>query len=131
MRLFFAVALLLCAVGCASNPKPSVVPAQPKPHDTQVWIKASPAQSFAPGWIHIRIHADAAPENRLLSWMCDSGDGMRFSSDIQLDGEKAQQTFDVERKGVTGGEYECVAALSRQGLSPIYAHGKFIVIAPE
>ena len=129
MRFFVAVALLLCAVGCASNPKPHSVPTQPK-HDA-LSISETPAQSFEPAYVRVRIHVDKAPENRLLAWACDSGDGMRFSSEIQLDGENAQQTFVIDRKDVTGGEYECVAALARQGMQPIYAHTKFTVIPRE
>jgi hypothetical protein len=95
------------------------------------WMTVSPTQSFEPAFIHIRIHVDAAEENRMLTWACDSADGGYFSSEIQLDGERAQQTFDIDRKGVAGGEYECKAGVARQGKSPLYAQPQKFVVIPR
>jgi hypothetical protein len=91
--------------------------AMPKP----VSIKAYPAQSFAPATIRITLHVERAPENRSVVWGCESLDGMSSHSEIPLEGENSQATFEKYLKDVSAGDYECRAGVARQGLEPVYA----------
>jgi hypothetical protein len=59
-------------------------------------MAVSPAQSFAPTTLTIRVHVKPDAENRALEIVAESGDYYR-SSRIPLDGNEAPRTIVVER----------------------------------
>jgi hypothetical protein len=73
-------------------------------------MTVSPAQSFAPTNVTIRVHVKPDAENRALEIVAESGDYYR-SSRIQLDGNEAPRTFVVELRSLPGGDYEIRGAL--------------------
>jgi hypothetical protein len=73
-------------------------------------MAVSPAQSFAPTTLTVRVHMTPDAENRALEVVADSGDYYR-SSRIQLDGHEAPQTIVVELRSLPGGDYEIRGAL--------------------
>ena len=73
-------------------------------------MAVSPAQSFAPTTLTVRVHVKPDAENRALEVVAESGDYYR-SSRIQLDGNQAPQTIGVELRSLPGGEYEVRGAL--------------------
>jgi len=73
-------------------------------------LTVSPAQSFAPTTLTVRVHVKPDAENRALQVVAESGDYYR-SSQIQLDGNEAPQTIVVELRSVPGGDYEVRGAL--------------------
>jgi hypothetical protein len=87
-----AVALLLLAAGSLDASEP-------------LSIAVSPAQSFAPTNLTIRVHIDLDADNRTLEVVADSGAYYR-SSQIQIDGADAPRTISIEIRNVPGGNYE-------------------------
>jgi hypothetical protein len=73
-------------------------------------MAVSPAQSFAPTNLTIRVHVKPDAENRALEIVAESGDYYR-SSRIQLDGNEASRTFVVELRSLPGGDYEVRGSL--------------------
>ncbi len=73
-------------------------------------MAVSPAQSFAPTNLTIRLRVEPDTANRALEVIAESGDYYR-SSKIQLDGSEAPGTVSVEFRNVPGGEYEVRATL--------------------
>ena len=73
-------------------------------------MTVSPAQSFAPTTLTVRVHVKPDAENRALEVVAESGDYYR-SSRIQLDGNEAPQTIVVELRSLPGGDYEVRGAL--------------------
>jgi hypothetical protein len=73
-------------------------------------MTVSPAQSFAPTTLTVRVRVKPDAENRALQVVAESGDYYR-SSQIQLDGNEAPQTIVVELRSVPGGDYEVRGAL--------------------
>jgi hypothetical protein len=68
-------------------------------------MAVSPAQSFAPTNLTIRVHVDPDPDNRTLEIVADSG-GYYRSSQIQIDRADAPRTISIEIPNVPGGDYE-------------------------
>jgi hypothetical protein len=64
----------------------------------------TPARSFAPSTIRVRVKVEAAASNRVLSIVADSGE-YYTSSQIQLDGEQAPRTLMVQFPSLPGGDY--------------------------
>jgi len=73
-------------------------------------MAVSPAHSFAPTTLTVRVHVKPDVENRALEVVAESGDYYR-SSRIQIDGNEAPQTIAVELRSLPGGDYEVRAAL--------------------
>src|SRR5712691_11492779 len=73
-------------------------------------MAVSPAQSFAPTTLTVRVHVKPDAENRALEVVAESGDHYR-SSRIQLDGNQAPQTIGVELRSLPGGDFEVRGAL--------------------
>jgi hypothetical protein len=73
-------------------------------------LAVSPAQSFAPTTLTVRVHVRRDSENRALEVVAASGDYYR-SSHIQLDGDQALQTIVVELRSLPAGNYEVSGAL--------------------
>src|ERR1700682_6422818 len=76
-------------------------------------MKASPEISFAPAHLTVRTVVEPDPENRALEIVIDSPDFYR-SSLIELEGDQAPRTSQVEFRGVPGGNYEISARLLNQ-----------------
>jgi len=73
-------------------------------------MAVSPAQSFAPTILAIRVHVDPDPDDRALEVVAESGVYYR-SSRIQLDGTEAPRTISLEFRNVPGGEYDVSGVL--------------------
>jgi hypothetical protein len=84
--------------------------ALPVDGDQRLTIAVSPAQSFAPAFLRVRIRVDPNAENRSLEVIADSGDFYR-SSEIQLEGNRSPATFQIELRDVPEGEYRVLGVL--------------------
>jgi hypothetical protein len=91
-------------------------------------MAVSPAQSFAPTTLTIRVHVKPDAENRALEIVAESGDYYR-SSRIPLDGYEAPRTIVVELRSLPGGDYEVRGALvDGSGRSRVLVRRQVIVI---
>ena len=95
-RIFAAALVLSSAVPLKSN--------------EPLTMAVSPAQSFAPTNLAIRVHVEPDAANRALEVVADSGAYYR-SSRIQLDGAEAARTIVLEIRNLPGGEYDVRGAL--------------------
>jgi len=78
-------------------------------------LAVSPAQSFAPAVLRVRIRVEPSVANRSLEVIADSGDFYR-SSEIQLEGDRSPATMNIELRGVPVGNYRVVGILrDREG----------------
>jgi hypothetical protein len=68
-------------------------------------MTVTPAQAFAPSLLRVRIRIEPSAENRSLTVSADSG-GFYRSSEIQLDGERAPKTIELEFRSVPEGSYD-------------------------
>ena len=68
-------------------------------------MAVSPAQSFAPTNLMIRLHVEPDRVNRALEVVAESGEYYR-SSEIQLEGSEAPRTISFEFRNVPGGDYD-------------------------
>ena len=68
-------------------------------------MAVSPAHSFAPTTLAIRVHVEPDPGDRALEVVAESGAYYR-SSRIQLDGTEAARTISFEFRNVPGGDYD-------------------------
>jgi hypothetical protein len=68
-------------------------------------MDVSPARSFAPTTLTIRVHVEPDAGNRALEVVAESGEYYR-SSHIQLDGVDAPPTISLEMRNLPGGDYE-------------------------
>src|SRR5258705_7616290 len=76
----------------------------------QLKIEVSPAQSFAPALLRVRVRIEPSADNRSLEVIADSGEFYR-SSEIQLEGDRSEATIDLELRSVPQGDYRVVAIL--------------------
>lgn len=91
-------------------------------------MAVSPAQSFAPTTLTIRVHVKPDAENRALEIVAESGDYYR-SSRIPLDGYEAPRTIVVELRSLPVGDYEVRGALvDGSGRSRVLVRRQVIVI---
>ncbi len=67
-------------------------------------VTVSPAHSFAPTNLAIRVHVEPDASNRMLDVVAESSEYLR-SSRIQLDGKDAQPTVRLEFRSLPGGDY--------------------------
>ena len=75
-----------------------------------ITVAVSPRQSFGPTNLTVRVRVQPDADNRALQIVADSGEFYR-SSQIQLDGERAERTVVVEFRGVPSGDYEVYGVL--------------------
>jgi hypothetical protein len=68
-------------------------------------MNVSPAYSFAPSFLRIRVRIEPSAENRFLDVVAESTEFYRRSQ-IQLDGDHAPKTIVVEFPSVPEGDYE-------------------------
>jgi hypothetical protein len=96
----------------------------------QLRMAVSPAQSFAPSTLRVRVRLEPNDQNRRLAVIADSTDFYR-SSEVQLDGEQAPRTITIEFRGVPGGSYQisCVV-LDQSGRTRASARQDVNVIPP-
>jgi hypothetical protein len=73
-------------------------------------MAVSPAQSFAPTNLTIRVRVEPDAGNRGLEVVAESSDYYR-SSRIQLDGAEAPRTISMEIRNLPGGDYDVRGAL--------------------
>ena len=76
----------------------------------QLKIAVSPAQSFAPALLRVRVRIEPSVDNRSLEVIADSG-GFYRSSEIQLEGDSSPATIDLELPSVPEGDYRVVGIL--------------------
>jgi hypothetical protein len=118
------IACLICALICAL-----LVPALPVNADSRLSIAVSPARSFAPATLLIRVRIDRNAENRTLDVVAAS-DSFYRSSEIELDGEQAPATLVFEFRSLPSGEYEVRGVLKdRGGHQRAAAHQELEVIS--
>jgi hypothetical protein len=73
-------------------------------------MAVSPARSFAPTNLTIRVRVEPDAGNRGLEVVAESSDYYR-SSRIQLDGAEAPRMISVEIRNLPGGDYDVRGAL--------------------
>ena len=73
-------------------------------------MAVSPAQSFAPTTLTIRIHVEPDAGNRAFEVVAASAEYYR-SSRIQLDGAEAPRMISLEMRNIPGGDYDVRGAL--------------------
>jgi hypothetical protein len=73
-------------------------------------MAVSPAQSFAPTNLTIRVRVAPDAGNRALEVVAESG-AYYHSSRIQLDGADAPRTISFEMRNVPGGDYDVTGAV--------------------
>jgi hypothetical protein len=71
-------------------------------------MTVTPAQALAPSPLRVRVRIEPSAENRSLVVVADSGEFYR-SSEIQLNGERAPKTIEIEFREVPEGAYDIVA----------------------
>jgi len=97
--------------------------------DERLTMAVSPAQSFAPTNLTVRVHVPSDDANRALEVSADSGQYYR-SSRIQLDGKDAPRTITVEFPRLPGGAYEIRGALiDSAGHARAFAREQVTVLA--
>jgi hypothetical protein len=79
----------------------------------QLRMAVSPAQSFAPSTLRVRVRIEPHDQNRRLTVIADSADFYR-SSEVQLDGEQAPKTIAIEFRGVPSGNYQVFSVVQDQ-----------------
>jgi hypothetical protein len=85
-----------------------------------ITLTVDPRIGMAPHDLHVRLHILRAPENRMIMWACE-GENLSTASEIPVEGENSPAAFERWITRAPAGEYECRAALIRQGFAPIYA----------
>jgi hypothetical protein len=73
-------------------------------------ISVSPAQSFAPANLHIRVSIEPNAMNRTVAITAESENYFR-SSEVTLEGDEGPRTVIVEFRSVPGGHYEIRSAV--------------------
>jgi hypothetical protein len=77
-------------------------------------MAVSPALSFAPTNLTVRVHVERDTDNRAFEVVAESGEFYR-SSRIPLDGAEAPRTISVELRNLPGGDYDVRGALIDSG----------------
>src|SRR5437773_10763610 len=73
-------------------------------------LRVSPAVAFAPASLIVRTTVEADSANRAMAVSAESADFYR-ESDVQLDGENAPRTTQLEFRDLPPGSYEVKALL--------------------
>jgi len=73
-------------------------------------LAVTPAQSMAPATVRIRARVEPSAANRLLAIVADGEDFYR-SSEMQLAGDQAPATVELQFSNLPGGNYEFYAVL--------------------
>jgi hypothetical protein len=93
-------------------------------------MAVSPAQSFAPTNLTIRVRVEPDAGNRALEVVADSGEHYR-SSRIQLDGSDAPRAISLEIRNLPAGNYDVRGALiNSAGRQRAAVHAQVTVLGP-
>jgi len=76
----------------------------------QLKMTVSPAHSFAPAVLRVRVSIEPSAANRSLEVIAD-GDQFYRSSEIQLEGDHSPATFNLEMRDLPEGDYRVVGIL--------------------
>jgi hypothetical protein len=98
-----AVALLSCVLFVAAAGAVGV-------GGERVKIAVTPAYSFAPSYMRVRVRLEPNADNRVLAIIAES-EGFYRRSEVQLDGDEAPASIEMAFPDVPGGEYEIKAVL--------------------
>ena len=96
---------------------------------TPLTLDISPAQSFAPANVWIRLHVERNVANRSVEVTADSGTFYR-SSLTQLDGDQAPQTLTLEWRDLPSGTYQVRALVLDDASRPRATASREIVVRP-
>ena len=80
----------------------------------RITLKVSPAVAFAPANLVVRATIECDADNRAVQISAESPDFYR-SSEIQLDGDRAPRTSQIEFRSLPTGTYEVRATLLGAG----------------
>ena len=78
--------------------------------DQRLTITVSPANSFAPALLMVRVRVEPSVDNRSVEVIADSGSFYR-SSEIQLEGDRSPATINLELGSIPEGDYRVVGIL--------------------
>jgi hypothetical protein len=78
--------------------------------DERLRLAVSPAISFAPSTVRVRVRVTPSAENSAVQVVADGPDYYR-SSEIGLDGDGAPSTVELSLRDVPSGTYQVVAVL--------------------
>ena len=93
--------------------------AMPAGAGDQLKMAVSPAHSFAPAVLRVRVGIEPSAANRSLEVIAD-GDQFYRSSEIQLEGDHSPATFNLELRDLPEGAYRVVGILEgRRGTRTI------------
>jgi hypothetical protein len=96
-----------------------------------VSLDVTPAVSFAPGEVRIRIRVEPNVTNRRMTVVAESESFYR-SSTIQLEGDQAPLTTQLQFRGLPRGEYDISAALiGTDGKTTGLAHRRINIVDVE
>ena len=87
-----------------------LITATPLAGNEPLKISVSPAQSFAPANLFIRVSIEPNAENRMVVVAAESEDYYR-SSEVALEGDQAPRTVLVQFRSVPGGHYQISGAV--------------------
>ena len=76
----------------------------------QLKMAVSPAHSFAPAVLRVRVSIEPSAVNRSLEVIAD-GDQFYRSSEIQLEGDHSPATFNLEMRDLPAGDYRVTGVL--------------------
>jgi hypothetical protein len=74
-------------------------------------LAVTPARSFAPATMRIRVRIEPSVQNRAMTVVADGSDFYR-SSAIPLEGDQAPKTVELRFSDLPGGDYEVYAILT-------------------
>jgi hypothetical protein len=88
-----------------------VAVAMPVGGGDRMTMTVTPEQGFAPSPLRVRVRIEPSAENRSLTVTADSGEFYR-SSEIQLEGERAPKTIELEFRNVPEGDYDILGVVT-------------------
>ena len=96
-----------------------------------VSLDVTPAVSFAPAEVRVRIRVEPNATNRVMKVVADS-DSFYRSSTIQLDGDHAPLTTQLQFRGLPRGEYDVTATvIGSDGTTKGLAHRRVNIVGAE
>ena len=96
-----------------------------------VSIEVTPAVSFAPAEVRIRIRVEPNAANRRMTIVAESESFYR-SSTIQLEGDQAPLTTQLQFRGLPVGQYDISAAVTgTDGKTTATAHRRVQIVDVE
>ena len=90
-------------------------------------ISVSPAYSYAPSTLKVRVRLEPNAANRAVEIIVD-GDDFYRSSEINVDGEQGPATVELSLRNVPGGDYQVVAVLKDHAGRPRARAGQEVTV---